>query len=66
MIHPDCGHDARVIKSRPLNDQVRRRYECKRCHVRFTTHERVDDPTYNAHLKMAIKLLEASIKLEAA
>ena len=66
MIHPDCGHDALVIESRPINGQVRRRYECGRCHVRFSTHERIDDPAYNDHLKMAIKLLEAAIKLELA
>lgn len=65
MIHPACGTDAKIIESRPLEHQIRRRYECKQCSVRFTTHERLDDSTYNDHLKMAIKLLKAAIKTEA-
>lgn len=65
MIHEKCGYDARVIESRPVDGQVRRRYECGRCSTRFTTYERVVDPAYNDHLKMAIKLLEAAIKLDS-
>ena len=65
MIHPECGHEAKVIESRRIDDQIRRRYECKRCHVRFTSHERVDDPAYNDHLKMAIQLVQAAMKTEA-
>ena len=65
MIHPECGGNAKVIEVRNIGEQVRRRYECVLCNVRFSTHERVDDPTYNDYLKTAIKLLQAAIKTEA-
>ena len=65
MIHPSCGGNARVIEARPVGEQMRRRYQCVDCEIRFSTHERIDDPSYNDHLKMAIKLLEAAIKSEA-
>jgi len=39
---PYCGHyDSKVIDSRTINDGVRRRRQCLKCHARFTTHERV-------------------------
>ncbi len=42
MLCPYCGHnDSRVIDSRDAGEGVRRRRECKRCSLRFTTHERV-------------------------
>jgi transcriptional repressor NrdR len=39
---PFCGHeDSRVIDSRESPDGIRRRRECVRCELRFTTYERV-------------------------
>ena len=39
---PFCGHDeSRVIDSRESPDGIRRRRECARCELRFTTYERV-------------------------
>ena len=40
---PFCGHnESRVIDSRESTDGVRRRRECIRCELRFTTYERVN------------------------
>ncbi len=33
--------DSRVIDTRAVGDAIRRRRECKRCHQRFTTYERM-------------------------
>ncbi len=44
---PGCGvDDDRVVDSRPSTsgDAVRRRRECRRCALRFTTFERVETP----------------------
>jgi len=39
---PYCGKkDTRVIDTRDIGEGVRRRRECKTCHQRFTTYERV-------------------------
>jgi transcriptional repressor NrdR len=39
---PFCGyHDSRVIDSREVNDGIRRRRQCLRCDLRFTTYERL-------------------------
>ena len=39
---PFCGHEeSRVIDSRESPDGIRRRRECVRCELRFTTYERV-------------------------
>jgi transcriptional repressor NrdR len=39
---PFCGYDdSRVIDSRDVNDGVRRRRQCLRCELRFTTYERL-------------------------
>lgn len=39
---PFCGHNqSKVIDSRESPDGVRRRRECQRCELRFTTYERV-------------------------
>jgi transcriptional repressor NrdR len=39
---PFCGYDdSRVIDSREVNDGVRRRRQCLRCGLRFTTYERL-------------------------
>lgn len=39
---PYCGKkDTRVIDTRTIGEGVRRRRECKSCHQRFTTYERV-------------------------
>jgi transcriptional repressor NrdR len=39
---PFCGHeDSRVSDSRESPDGIRRRRECVRCELRFTTYERV-------------------------
>ncbi|OGO19553.1 MAG: transcriptional regulator NrdR, partial [Chloroflexi bacterium RBG_16_50_11] len=39
---PYCGHiDSKVIDSRDVNDGVRRRRQCLRCELRFTTYERL-------------------------
>jgi len=39
---PYCGyHDSKVIDSRTIDDGVRRRRQCLKCHARFTTYERV-------------------------
>ena len=40
---PFCGyHDSKVIDSRDVNDGVRRRRQCLRCDLRFTTYERIE------------------------
>lgn len=44
---PKCGHeDTRVIDSRvqDVNNTIKRRRECRKCHYRFTTFERCEDP----------------------
>ena len=42
MLCPFCDHDdSKVIDSRDARDGVRRRRECLRCSLRFTTYERV-------------------------
>ena len=44
---PSCGSDDdRVVDSRPIQDgqAIRRRRECRRCDVRFTTFERIELP----------------------
>jgi transcriptional repressor NrdR len=39
---PFCGYnDSRVIDSREVNDGIRRRRQCLRCDLRFTTYERL-------------------------
>lgn len=39
---PFCGYfDSRVIDSRDVNDGIRRRSQCLRCEMRFTTYERL-------------------------
>jgi transcriptional repressor NrdR len=39
---PFCGYfDSKVIDSRDVNDGVRRRRQCLRCELRFTTYERI-------------------------
>jgi transcriptional repressor NrdR len=40
---PYCGYsDSKVIDSRDANDGVRRRRQCLRCDMRFTTYERLE------------------------
>jgi transcriptional repressor NrdR len=40
---PFCGYfDSRVIDSRDVNDGIRRRRQCLRCEMRFTTYERFE------------------------
>lgn len=36
-----CGGTTQVTDSRPTPRYVRRRRECKRCGIRFTTHEQI-------------------------
>ena len=46
---PGCGSDDdRVVDSRPAasGDSIRRRRECRRCGLRFTTFERVELPSF--------------------
>jgi transcriptional repressor NrdR len=39
---PSCGEpESKVIDSRSLGDEIRRRRECIKCKSRFTTHERL-------------------------
>jgi transcriptional repressor NrdR len=39
---PFCGYsDSKVIDSRDVNDGIRRRRQCLRCDMRFTTYERL-------------------------
>jgi transcriptional repressor NrdR len=39
---PYCGYfDSKVIDSRDVNDGIRRRRQCLRCDLRFTTYERL-------------------------
>jgi transcriptional repressor NrdR len=39
---PYCGYiDSKVIDSRDANDGIRRRRQCLRCEMRFTTYERL-------------------------
>jgi len=43
---PFCNHDdSKVIDSRDSGDGIRRRRECARCGLRFTTYERVQSRT---------------------
>ncbi len=42
---PSCGFDdSKVIDSRPVEESnsIRRRRECLKCHIRFTTYEIID------------------------
>jgi transcriptional repressor NrdR len=40
---PSCGHeDSKVTDSRTVDAAIRRRRECLRCSVRFTTYERLE------------------------
>ncbi len=40
---PFCGYnDSKVIDSRDVNDGIRRRRQCLRCDLRFTTYERME------------------------
>jgi len=40
---PFCGYfDSKVIDSRDVNDGIRRRRQCLRCDLRFTTYERLE------------------------
>jgi len=42
LLCPFCGYnDSRVIDSRDVNDGIRRRRQCLRCDLRFTTYERL-------------------------
>jgi transcriptional repressor NrdR len=44
MICPECGYnDSKVIDSRPAESKIRRRRECLKCSVRFTTYEIIED-----------------------
>lgn len=39
---PYCGyHDSKVIDSRDINEGIRRRRQCLKCNLRFTTYERL-------------------------
>lgn len=39
---PFCGHsDSRVVDTREVGDNIRRRRECEECHQRYTTYEQV-------------------------
>jgi transcriptional repressor NrdR len=41
---PSCGElESKVIDSRSLGDEIRRRRECIKCRERFTTYERVQN-----------------------
>ena len=41
---PSCGEpESKVIDSRSLGDEIRRRRECTRCGSRFTTYERLQN-----------------------
>lgn len=40
---PECGYeDSKVIDSRPVENNIRRRRECLSCKCRFTTYEMVE------------------------
>lgn len=42
---PYCGFDdSKVVDSRPTDEKIRRRRECIKCHVRFTTYEAIEKP----------------------
>ena len=46
VLCPYCNHDeSKVIDSRDSGDGIRRRRECTRCSLRFTTYERVQSRT---------------------
>lgn len=46
MLCPYCSHDdSKVIDSRESSDGIRRRRECARCGLRYTTYERVQTRT---------------------
>ncbi|MDD5313120.1 MAG: transcriptional regulator NrdR [Dehalococcoidia bacterium] len=41
---PSCGEpESKVIDSRSLGDEIRRRRECEKCRSRFTTYERLEN-----------------------
>lgn len=41
---PSCGEpESKVIDSRSLGDEIRRRRECSKCRSRFTTYERLQN-----------------------
>jgi len=43
---PKCGsEESSVLDSRPKIDAIRRRRECENCGYRFTTFERIEQPT---------------------
>ncbi|QWT17005.1 transcriptional regulator NrdR [Collinsella sp. zg1085] len=47
MLCPRCSHEnTRVIDSRmqASTNAIKRRRECRKCHTRFTTYERCEDP----------------------
>ncbi|MDE6035284.1 MAG: transcriptional regulator NrdR [Ruminococcus sp.] len=42
---PFCGFDdSKVTDSRPVDEKIRRRRECLKCRIRFTTYEVVEIP----------------------
>ncbi|OGO17581.1 MAG: transcriptional regulator NrdR [Chloroflexi bacterium RBG_16_50_11] len=44
---PFCGYnDSKVIDSRDVNDGIRRRRQCLRCDLRFTTYERLQRASF--------------------
>ena len=44
---PYCGYiDSKVIDSRDVNDGIRRRRQCLRCDLRFTTYERLQRASF--------------------
>jgi transcriptional repressor NrdR len=44
---PFCGYnDSKVIDSRDVNDGIRRRRQCLRCDLRFTTYERLQHANF--------------------
>lgn len=47
MLCPKCHHDeTSVLDSRETPEGVRRRRECQKCKLRFTTYERVEIPRF--------------------
>ncbi len=46
MICPKCKHtESQVVDSRDAQEGVRRRRECLGCRFRYTTYERIENPT---------------------
>jgi len=62
---PYCGEsETKVVDSREITDQTRRRRECEKCSKRFTTYERVENLDLNVIKKDGSKQAFDSQKIK--